>query len=149
MWIMYRGIPLIPNLLCGKLTSAFWAQRLPALFLWNNIFFAERMDFAISGILACVSGYSSRVARNRLKPGTRGLTFLSCADHSCRRKKQRRQGRTKAWKKLRDLEGNYNTKQTAGNPLPFRAEGEPPVSWLVHFVFWDKQQTSLFRCNTK
>jgi len=43
--------------------------------------------------------------------------------------------RTKVWKKLRDMEGNYNTKQPPGNPLPFRAEGEPPVSWLVHFVF--------------
>ena len=93
------------------------------------------MDFAISGILACVSGYSSRAARSRVKPGARRLTFLSCADHSCRRKKQRWLGRTKAWKKLRDLEGNYNTKQPAGNPLPLKAEGDAPVSWLVHFVF--------------
>lgn len=79
-----------------------------------------------------MSGYSSRVARSRLKPGTRRLTFLSCADHSCRRKKQRCLGRTKAWKKLRDLERNYNTRQPAGNPLPFRTEGEPQcVGWFT------------------
>lgn len=103
---------------------------------WNNIFFAERMDFAISGTLARVSEYSSRVARSRLKPGARGLTFLSCTDHSCRRKEQRWLGRTKAWKKLRDLEGNCNTKQPAGNPLPFRAEGEP--QWVGWFTLYSE-----------
>lgn len=68
------------------------------------------MDFAISGTLMYVLRYSSRVDRSKVKAGARGtltgLTFWSCADYCCRKRKQRRLGRTKDWNMS---EGNYGT----------------------------------------
>lgn len=58
------------------------------------------------------------------------------ADHFCRRKKHRWLGRTKKEpERSSEIWRGTITKQSAGNPLPFRGESQAPVGLLVYFMF--------------
>lgn len=140
MWTMHTvRNNIIPDLLCCKLTETFLSTKTFSTFplgasLRSQVFFPERRDFAILGILACVSGYL-HVARSKTKPGARGLTIPAGGRKPGCWEEPRPERSSEIWR------GTVTQSSQLEIPCLSRGESQAPVGWLVYFVFWNKQQT--------